>query len=63
MLAGLRKPAQLTRPPRVLLTSYNNAEVVGPAHAEAAQLATLHLALRVLAEATEPGTFIEVPKA
>ncbi len=62
MLAGLRKPAQLSRPPRVLLTSYNNAQVVGPPHDEAAQLATLRRALQLLGEATEPGTFVEVPK-
>lgn len=62
MLAGLRKPAQLTHPPRVLFTSYGNAEVVGPPHDEAAQLATLRRALQVLVEATEPGTFVEVPK-
>lgn len=63
MLAGLRKPAQLTCPPRVLFTSYANAEVVGPPRDEAAQLATLRRALRVLGEATEPGTFVEVAKA
>lgn len=62
MLAGLRKQGQLSRPPRVLLTSYNNAEVVGPPGDEATQLATLRRALRVLAEATEPPTFVEVPK-
>ncbi len=62
MLAGLRKPAQLSRPPRVLLTAYNNAHVVGPPDDEAAQLATLRRALQVLAEASEAPTFVEVPK-
>lgn len=62
MLAGLRKQGQLSRPPRVLFTSYGNAELVGPPHDEAAQLATLRRALQVLGEATEPGTFVEVPK-
>lgn len=63
VLAGLRKQGQLSRPPRVLLTSYNNAQVVGPPHDEAAQLATLRRALQVLSEATEAPTFVEVPKA
>ena len=60
-LAALRKPAQLARAPRVFFTGKPNAEVVGPPNDERAQLATLREALRVLAEATEPGIVRELP--
>ena len=60
-LAALRKPTQLARSPRVFFTGKPNAEIVGPPNDEQAQLATLREALRVLAEATEPGILWEVP--
>jgi hypothetical protein len=55
-LAALRKPAQLARAPRVLFTGNPNSEIVGPPNDKHAQLTTLRQALRVLADATEPGT-------
>ena len=61
-LAALRRPIQFVRPPRTLFTGRNNSEIVGPPHDDQAQLATLRRALRVLIEATEPGTLVEVSK-
>jgi hypothetical protein len=59
-LSALRKPTMLVRPPRALFTRNPNNQVVGAANDRAAQRTILRRALRVLVEATEPGTLIDL---
>ncbi|HLZ23042.1 MAG TPA: hypothetical protein VKQ30_13055 [Ktedonobacterales bacterium] len=54
-LSALRKPTLLVRPPRALFTRNPNSQIVGAPNDRDAQLTVLRSALRLLAEATEPG--------
>ncbi|HEV7128778.1 MAG TPA: hypothetical protein VGN32_15210 [Ktedonobacterales bacterium] len=59
-LAALRRPAQLVRAPRTLFTGNSNSQIVGAPGDRDAQRGVLRRALRLLTEATEPGTFVEL---
>jgi hypothetical protein len=59
-LSALRKPTLLVRPPRALFTRNANSQIVGAPQDRAAQLSVLRQALRVLIDASEPGSLTDL---
>jgi hypothetical protein len=59
-LSALRKPTLLVRPPRALFTRNANSQIVGAPHDHPAQLTVLRQALRVLIDASEPGSLTDL---
>ena len=62
-LSALRKPTMMVRPPRTLFTRNPNSQIVGAPTDRDGQLAMLRRALRLLVEATEPGTLVDAGDA